>query len=71
VTGLFISALNEAIDLHTKRVTFGLRDHIPTSIRAALYFLAVCTMGYHAGLAHARRFLAIFPLVLAFSVVFF
>jgi hypothetical protein len=29
------------------------------------------TMGYHAGLAKARRFPAIFPLVLAFSVVFF
>ncbi|MDB6068677.1 MAG: hypothetical protein JWR26_4885 [Pedosphaera sp.] len=72
VTGLFISSLNEVIDLHTKRIAFGLRNHIPTSIWAALYFLAVCTMGmmgYYMGLAGARRFLAIIPLVLAFSVV--
>lgn len=72
VTGLFISSLNEVIDLHAKRVTFGLRNHIPASIWAVLYFLAVCaigTMGYHTGLAGARRFFAIVPLMLTFSVV--
>ncbi|MDB6122664.1 MAG: hypothetical protein JWQ71_1657 [Pedosphaera sp.] len=74
VTGLFISSLNEVIDLHAKRIAFGLRNHIPTSIWAALYFLAICTMGMmgcHMGLAGARRLLAIIPLVLTFSVVMF
>lgn len=69
---LFISSLNELIDLHTNRVIFGLRNHIPTAIWAALYFLAVSTigtMGYHVGLAGVRRFLVIIPPVLAFSVV--
>ncbi|MDB6016162.1 MAG: hypothetical protein JWR19_651 [Pedosphaera sp.] len=74
VTGLFIASLNEVIDLHAKRIAFSLRNHIPTSIWDALYFLAVCTigtMGYHMGLVGARNVLAIIPLVLAFSVVLF
>ncbi|MDB6023675.1 MAG: hypothetical protein JWQ04_3532 [Pedosphaera sp.] len=74
LTGLFISSLNEVIDLHAKRIAFGLRNHIPTSIWAALCFLAVCTMGtmgYHTGLAGARSLLVIIPLVLTFSSVLF
>jgi hypothetical protein len=72
VVGLFVSSLNEVIDLHAKRVTFGLRNHIPASIWNALYFLAVCAVGmigYHAGLVGARGFFVIIPLAIMFSVV--
>jgi hypothetical protein len=72
IAGLFIASLNEVIDLHAKRVMFGLRTRIPPSIWAALYFvamLAVGAIGYHAGLVGARRSFAILPLVLTFSAV--
>ena len=72
MAGLFIASLNEVIDLHAKRVMFGLRTRIPVSIWAALYFvalLAVGAIGYHAGLTGTRRFFAILPLVLTISAV--
>ena len=72
VVGLFIGSLNEVIDLHAKRVNLGLRTRGPDAIWAGLYFiiiLATGAVGYHEGLAGARRSLAVFALVLAFSVV--
>jgi hypothetical protein len=72
MVGLFITSLNELIDLHAKRVMFGLRTRIPPSIWAALYFVALFAMGamgYHTGLVGARRSLAILPPALTFSVV--
>ena len=73
VVGLFISSLNEVIDLHTKRLMLGAGNRIPGAIWAALYFVAIvgtAVMGYHSGLAGSGRSLAILPLVLAFSAVF-
>jgi hypothetical protein len=72
VVGLFISSLNETIDLHAKRLALGPRTRIPGTIWATLYFLAIlgmCAVGYRAGLAGSGRSLAIFALVLAFSSV--
>jgi hypothetical protein len=72
VAGLFIASLNEVIDLHAKRVMFGLRTRIPPSIWAVLYsvtLLSLGAMGYNAGLAGARRSRAIFILVLTVSTV--
>lgn len=72
VAGLFISSLNDVIDLHAKRVMLGLRNRIPTSIWAALFFLEVCAlgmMGYHSGLKGVPRLPAILPMALSFSVV--
>jgi hypothetical protein len=72
VTALFIQSLNEVIDLHTKRVTKGLRNRIPVTIWAALYFTALLAMagvGYHGGLASASRTLATVGLVFTFSGV--
>jgi hypothetical protein len=71
-TGLFIQALNEVIDLHSKRVLVGLRNRIPGSIWAALYVLAILAMaqlGYHEGLASPRRSPAVLALVLTFSAI--
>jgi hypothetical protein len=72
VVGLFIRSLNEVIDLHTKRVSLGVRNRIPGVIWAALYFIAIIStsvVGYHAGLAGARRSLAAIALCLAFCAV--
>jgi CDP-diglyceride synthetase len=72
VVGLFITSLNEVIDLHSKRVAHGLRNRIPASIWLALYFLAIVSIGdigYHAGLEENRKLHVIIPLVLAISAV--
>lgn len=74
ITGLFIVSLNEVIDLHAKRVMAGLRSRVPGVIWIVLYVLAILTMvmmGYHSGLAHSRRSIAVIALVLGFSSVLF
>lgn len=70
VTALFISSLNDVIDLHAKRVTMGVRNRLPITIWGALYFTAIVAMagvGYHAGLTSATRTIASLALVLTFS----
>ncbi len=72
VTSLFIQSLNAVIDLHTARVTAGLRNRIPASIWVTLYFVAflsMAVMGYHAGLTGTRSLTANLALVFAFSAV--
>jgi hypothetical protein len=72
VTGLFIQSLNEVIDLHSKRVMYGLYSRIPGPIWAGLYFvaiLAMAEMGYHEGLTSTKRSPAVLALVLTFSAV--
>jgi hypothetical protein len=72
VVGLFVQSLNEVIDLHTKRVTVGLRNRIPGPIWVALFAVAIvalATMGYHAGLSGTRRSFAVLAVAFAFSAV--
>jgi hypothetical protein len=72
VVGLFVQSLNEVIDLHTKRVTAGLRNRIPGAIWFALLAVAavaLANMGYHAGLAGTRRSFAVLPVAFTFSAV--
>jgi hypothetical protein len=74
ITGLFVQSLNEVIDLHAERVMAGLRSRVPDVIWIVLYALAVLAMilmGYHSGLAHSRRSIAVIPLVLGFSAVLY
>lgn len=70
--GLFVNSLNEVIDLHSKRITTGLRNRIPMSIRITLYFVAILAMtmmGYQAGLTGVRTLIPRFALILAFASV--
>jgi hypothetical protein len=72
ITGLVIQSLNEVINLHTKRVTMGLRNRIPNPIWGALYFTAILAMagvGYLEGLTSKTRTLATLVLVVTFSGV--
>jgi Protein of unknown function (DUF4239) len=74
ITGLFVVSLNEVIDLHAKRVMAGLRSRVPGVIWIVLYVLAILAMvimGYHSGLAHSRRSIAVIALVLGFSSVMY
>ena len=72
ITTLFIRSLNDVFDLHTKRVNAGLRNRIPISIFATLYFvafLAMSMMGYQAGLSGKRSPIAGLVLILTFAIV--
>jgi hypothetical protein len=72
MTGVFIQALNNVIDLHAKRVMVGLRSRIPLVIWAGLFgltMLGMVSVGYQAGLSTTRRSPAMLGLVLSFSVV--
>lgn len=58
VTNLFITALNDVIDLHAKRLA-AFRSHVPESVFLLLYFVAAVAMGvtgYVAGLGGQRNF---------------
>jgi len=72
VVGLFVQSLNEVIDLHAKRVHFGIRNRIPATIWGALFLVAILSlaaMGYHAGVAGADRSFAELAVALTFAVV--
>lgn len=72
IVGLFVQSLNEVIDLHTKRLTAGLRNRIPFAIWAALYGISIfsfAAMGYHSGLTGTTRSLVIIAVAFTFSVV--
>ena len=72
LTGIFVQSLNEVIDLHAKRVMFGLRNRIPELVWIVLYFMAIVSMsalGYQEGLSGSRRSLAVLALAFTFSAV--
>lgn len=74
VIGLFITTLNEVIELHVKRVRAGLNSRIPTVILFVLFFvtsLATLSMGYLAGIGGKRANLVNVALVFAFSSVIY
>lgn len=72
VAGLFIQSLNEVFNLDTKRITAGLRSHIPDIIWLALYAISItgmAGMGYHAGLTGTSRSIVALGLAFTFSAV--
>jgi hypothetical protein len=71
IDALFISSLNEMIDLHNSRVTVAFY-RIPTTIWYVLYFIAIfsmVTVGYQVGLSGKSNFKVGFVLALTFSAV--
>ena len=74
MTGLFIQALNDMIDVHSKRILVAGRSRVPLSIWVGLFLLTLLSMtavGYQAGLSATRRSPAMLGMVLAFAGVFF
>jgi len=70
--GLYTQALNDVIDLHTKRVTVALEYRIPGVIWLALYFLTILAMaavGYHFGISGAGNLWINLLLAIAFSAI--
>lgn len=72
LTSLFITSLNEVIDLHATRVQAGVRSRVPGVIWVVLYLLAILAwvmLGYHTGLLKSTRTIAVFAMVVGFSAV--
>jgi hypothetical protein len=67
-----VQALNEVIDVHSKRVLIGARSRVPSTIWLALYavaFFSLGTMGYQSGLGGARRSFAVVSVAITFTAV--
>ncbi len=73
VTGLYISALNDLIDLHTERVIIRFYVRVPQSVMIGVYLVAVLTLiliGVQGSYTGKRNYLALIIMVLILSVVF-
>lgn len=73
VRSLFISGLNELIDLHQSRKTVGGQYRIPGTVWLVVYLLSVLSMlavGYQVGMSGKRRLRGAPVLAAAFSLVF-
>lgn len=72
ISGLFVSALNQVIDMHSVRVSARFYARVPAVIWVCLLTVAVLSMlgvGYYCGLAGSRSWSETIILVTAFSIV--
>jgi hypothetical protein len=73
-TGLYISALNEVIDLHTERVVVGVYVRIPPFVLLSMFVIAVVAVfmvGIQTGYAVKRDFVALALLLLVLAFVLY
>jgi len=73
-TSLFSQSVTQLLELHSQRITAGLRSRIPAAIWIGLYLvliLAMAAVGYQEGMASKRRSIAVITLVCGFSIVLF
>jgi hypothetical protein len=71
---LYLSALNEVIDLHTDRISAELGYRVPPTLVLGLYVVAVMTMiliGVYDSYREKHNLIALIMVVLIVSVVFF
>jgi hypothetical protein len=69
---LFIESLNTVIDLHSKRITAGMRERIPGTIWISIYLvacLAMMAIGYHSGISGSNRSVVVIFQALAFAAI--
>jgi len=72
-TALYLSSLNELIDIHSKRVNAQLEVRVPPAILLGLYLVALLSMvliGINDSYSGNRSFIALFVMVLILSLVF-
>ena len=72
-TALYISSLNEVIDLHSKRVNAQLEVRVPPAILLGLHLVAVLSMvliGIQNSYSGNRNIFALFVMVLILSLMF-
>jgi len=71
---LYISAVNEVIDVHTERIIYGIDIRVPATVLLGMFIVALFTMflvGMQSGYAEKRNYVALVVMVLILSVVFF
>jgi len=72
-TVLIIESLNEVIDMHGNRMSASIYNRIAGNIWLMLFVvgvLGVFMTGIQSGLSGPKRYIAIIPLILAFTVIF-
>jgi hypothetical protein len=72
-TALYVSSLNEMIDIHSKRFDIQLGVRIPPAILLGLYLVAILTMlliGIQASYSGKRNILSLVIMVMILSLVF-
>ena len=70
---LYISSLNDVIDIHSERVNISLQIRVPPAILLGLYFVAMLSMvlmGIQGSYSGKRNFIAMVVMVLILSLVF-
>ena len=69
---LFITSLNDVIDLHTERVSAAVYRRLPNAIVATMFAVALLAMfiqGHSAGLSHGRATLATLAVTVSVAAV--
>lgn len=72
IRSLFITSVNELLDLHTSRVTTGMQYRIPVTVWLVVYLLAAASMlalGYQVGMSGMRRIYGTTVVAVSFSLV--
>ncbi|MBP9091737.1 hypothetical protein KBI23_11950 [bacterium] len=72
ISGLYISSLNEVIDMHAKRITLGMHSRVPLSVWLVLFAvsaLAMASVGFYFGLSGNRSWVETIVLIVTFSLV--
>ena len=73
VTSLYISALNDLIDIHTERLIMRFYVRVPQSVMLGVYLVAVLTMvliGVQSSYTGKRNYLALILTILILAMVF-
>jgi hypothetical protein len=74
ICALFISSLNDVIDMHAKRITLGLYARVPLSVWIVLFVvsaLSLAAVGFYCGMCGSRSWAEVFILITVFTLVMF
>lgn len=72
ITSLFVSALNDTIDMHSKRIDIDINARVPLSVWLVLFAVSILSMvgvGYYFGLSNNRSWAETVILVTTFALV--
>ena len=74
ITALYVSTLNDVIDMHTSRLTVALAVRVPPAVVLGMYLVGIFAMlitGIGGGYIKNRNFIAQMVLVLVLALVFY
>jgi hypothetical protein len=74
MAGLFVNAINEMVDVHSKRIALSTKIKIPYIIWAFLYLVTILSMvavGFYSGTFNSQSRFITFTMLIAFSSLIF